>query len=116
MARIYADCGFAVVIDFFFVSPWLEFCLEQLAGCQIHLVTLVVPRRVRHQRILERGTELPIPGFEELVESALASEPPSRGLWIDASVLRPDQLVELILANPDRSVLTGASIDKGAAG
>ena len=98
MAKTYAENGFAVVVDCFFVTPWVDFCLDQLDGFTVHLVTLEVPRSHRHQRILERGTELPVPGFEELVESALAAEPRSRGLWIDASAEDPENVVDAILA------------------
>lgn len=105
MAKTYAENGFAVVVDFFFVTPWVDFCLNQLDGFIVHLVTLAVPRSIRHKRIQARGTELPVPGFEELVESALTAELGSRGLWIDASAEDPQKVVDAILAQHERSVL-----------
>jgi predicted kinase len=74
MAGVYVEYGFALVIDFFFVTPWVEYCLGQMPGLDVHLVTLEVPAPVRHQRILGRRTALPIPGFDHLVETALRAK------------------------------------------
>jgi len=106
MAKTYAEYGFVVVVDFFFATPWVDFCLDQLDGFIVHLVTLAVPRSIRHERIQTRGTDLPEPGFEDLVESALATEPgEARGLWIDASAEDPEKVVDAIVAQANTSAL-----------
>lgn len=100
MARRYLESGFTVVIDSFVPEPWIGLLLEELTGFHVHLVTIEVPRSVRDERIRRRGTGPPVEAFDQLVEDTLATQPRSRGLWLDGSSMNPEVLADHILRCP----------------
>ena len=105
MARTYLESGFSVVIDSFFAEPWVWRCLDELEGCETHLVTIEVPRRVRYDRIRARGTASPVEAFDQLVDAALDAQPKDRGLWLDGSRMRPSEMADVVLGSLDSSRL-----------
>ena len=109
MARTYVEAGFSVVVDSFFAEPWVGRCLDELEGCETHLVTIEVPRAVRYDRIRARGTAPAVEAFDQLVDAALEAQPKDRGLWLDGSQMRPSEMADLVLGSLDSSRLRARS-------
>jgi hypothetical protein len=97
LADLYAEAGFAVVVDDILLGPSLEPFLDLIRTRPRHLVVLAPRADVVVARNRGRAKDGYASFTVEQLDRALREETPRLGLWLDSSDQDPQTTVEEIL-------------------